>query len=222
VLPYMEQGAIHELYRFDRDWDHPDNAGAGRAIRQSVPNFVCPSAPKGNRHPDRGLLDYAATTERTAPSNVNPFMTPVPPGDSTYIGVLGNNVKRKFVQVLDGTSNTIMLAECAGRNRRFIMGQEYAQGTWTNGPWANPGSRINMGGYDPSVVPLPDLSNLPAVGPCAVNCINDKEIYAFHAGGAMLLMTDGAARFVKQNITLNTAVQMLTRARNETIGEDPY
>jgi prepilin-type N-terminal cleavage/methylation domain-containing protein/prepilin-type processing-associated H-X9-DG protein len=222
VLPYMEQGAVYEQYRFEFDWDAPENAGTGKAIRNTIPNFVCPSAPTGNRHPNRGLLDYPATTERASPGGANPFIVPLPPQDGSFIGVLGKNVKRKITQISDGAANTMVLAECAGRNRRFVMGIEYPQAAWTAGPWGNPGSRINIGGFDPGVAILPDLSNAPAIGPCAINCINDKEIYSFHNGGAMALFGDGSARFLKKGITLTTAVRLMTRATNDVVSEEAY
>jgi prepilin-type processing-associated H-X9-DG protein len=101
-----------------------------------------------------------------------------------------------------------MLAECAGRNRRFIMGKEDPSQTWTAGPWANPNSRISVGGFDPSNPSSP-------VGPCVVNCINDKEIYAFHPGGANILMGDGSVRFLKVGVHIDIVLQLLTRARGE-------
>src|SRR5688500_13084755 len=64
VLPHIEQGNVHKQYRFDLDWDEGANAVAGGPIRASIKTFVCPSAPEGGRHATRGLLDYAATTER--------------------------------------------------------------------------------------------------------------------------------------------------------------
>jgi prepilin-type processing-associated H-X9-DG protein len=139
--------------------------------------------------------------------------------DPTYIGILGHSkvgapAERRMTEITDGTSNTMLLAECAGRNRRFIMGKEDPSQTWTAGPWANPASRISIGGFNPSNPSDP-------YGPCAVNCVNDKEIYSFHTGGANLVMGDGSVRFLKATVTLDVALQLLTRARGEVL-QDPF
>lgn len=222
ILPYIERSDVYRLYRFDLAWDEGANTAEGGAIRVSIPTFLCPSAPQDGRHPNRGLSDYAATTERMGnnpfwSSYIRPF---VQQADPNFIGVLGNTKsatdrgERRIVDITDGTSNTMILAECAGRNRRFIMGREDPTQSWTAGPWANPGSRINISGFDPSWVPG---TTLPTAGPCVVNCINDKEIYSFHSGGANICMADGSIRFLKTTATLDLALSLLTRNRGEVV-----
>lgn len=197
--------------------------------------FVCPSAPSaGDRFLARGVTDYAATTELLRPQ---PFATAAlyaqfwAPFDTQWLGILGTTLqsngvvtpcRRTILAVTDGTSNTLMLAEAAGRNRRYVMGREVTapavpEATWTNGAWASPATRINVGGFNPSwKVGQP----LPTNGPCVVNCINDKEIYAFHTGGANGVMGDGSVRFLKANLTVDVALSMLTRARGEVYAGD--
>jgi prepilin-type N-terminal cleavage/methylation domain-containing protein/prepilin-type processing-associated H-X9-DG protein len=228
ILPFIEQDNLYKIYRFDVNWDAAPNAGAPPnpgAIRVKVPVFLCPSAPQSGRHATRACLDYAATTERNWP---NPYVSAqeapfVQTGDPQFIGVLGHtdesanpvkpDVHRTFASITDGTSNTMILAECAGRNRRFFMGKELtASEDWTGGPWANPDSRLQIGGCDPT---NPDA----AVGPVAVDCINNKEIYSFHPGGAMILMCDGSVRFLKATVKLDVVLQLLTRDRGEVISD---
>jgi prepilin-type N-terminal cleavage/methylation domain-containing protein/prepilin-type processing-associated H-X9-DG protein len=232
ILPFIEQDNLYKIYRFDVNWDAAPNAGGPPnpgAIRVKVPVFLCPSAPQTGRHATRACLDYAATTERNWPTpGGNPFVSAeeaqyVKTGDSQFIGVLGHtdetakppkpDVHRTFASITDGTSNTMMLAECAGRNRRFFMGKELtASEDWTGGPWANPDSRLQIGGCDPNNVDA-------VVGPVAVNCINNKEIYSFHPGGAMILMCDGSVRFLKASVKLDVVLQLLTRDRGEVLGD---
>jgi prepilin-type N-terminal cleavage/methylation domain-containing protein/prepilin-type processing-associated H-X9-DG protein len=221
ALPYIEQGNVFNTYKFNLNWDAGSNTAAGGPIRVTIPTFLCPSSVQDGRHANRGCLDYAATTERNWP---NPFVSSaqapfVSASDPYYIGVLGHDkvtngapdrAKRTLLSVTDGTSNTMVLAECAGRNRRFIMGKEDPTQTWTAGPWANPNSRLQIGGFDPA---NPDSG----VGPCAVNCVNDKEIYAFHPGGANVGLTDGSVRFLRASTSLDVVLQLLTRARGEII-----
>src|SRR4051812_37855955 len=167
ILPFIEQDNVYKQYRFDRNWDHattndatsPPAAQPG-PIKQKVPIFLCPSAPQsGRQNQNRACLDYAATTERNWP---NPYVSAqqaqyVRTGDPQFIGALGHtdesasppkpDVHRTFASITDGTSNTMIVAECAGRNRRFFMGKEVTgpDAAWTNGPWANPNSRLQIG-----------------------------------------------------------------------------
>jgi prepilin-type N-terminal cleavage/methylation domain-containing protein/prepilin-type processing-associated H-X9-DG protein len=221
ILPYIEQDNLFRQYRFDINWDAGSNTAVGGPIRVTVKTFLCPSSVQGGRHPNRGCLDYPATTERNWP---NPYVSAaqapfVSSADPFYIGVLGHTkvtngfvekARRRMTDVTDGTSNTMVIAECAGRNRRFILGREDPSQTWTAGPWANPNSRIQVGGFNPA-------NPSAVVGPCAVNCINDREIYAFHPGGANIGMTDGSIRFLKATTSLDVVLQLLTRARGEVI-----
>jgi len=226
ILPFIEQDNLFKQYRFDWNWDDAatnDAASPPGPIRQKVPVFLCPSAPQTGRNDTRACLDYVAACERLWP---NPYVGAeqtafVQQGDPQFIGVLGHtdlttnppkpDVRRTFASITDGTSNTMILAECAGRNRRFFMGREVS-GAWTAGPWADPDSRLQIGGCDPT-------SQVPALGPVAVNCINDKEIYAFHPGGAMILMADGSVRFLKATVKLDVVLQLLTRDRGEVVGD---
>jgi prepilin-type N-terminal cleavage/methylation domain-containing protein/prepilin-type processing-associated H-X9-DG protein len=232
VLPYIEQENLYRKYRFDRDWDQPANANADGAIRVTVQTFLCPSAPQSGRHANRGVLDYAATANRTWPTGGNPFVSAqqrpfVTAGDPHYLGVLGHTkrvpddsttnivkARRTIPTVSDGTSNTFLLAECAGRNLRYHMGRQVT-GDWNAGPWAHPNSRLNIGGCNPN-----NAEDL--VGPMAVNCVNDKEIYAFHSGGANTVLADGSVRFIKQSTSLDVVLQLLTRNRGEVINSDAY
>jgi prepilin-type N-terminal cleavage/methylation domain-containing protein len=68
ILPYIEQQAVFQNYRFDKTWDDAQtNAAVGGPIRTKIKSFMCPSAPAQNTRPfnsDRGNTDYSATTER--------------------------------------------------------------------------------------------------------------------------------------------------------------
>jgi len=232
ILPYIEQQALFQTYRFDRDWQDTttnDNANTG-PVKKSIKGFLCPSAPAHNTRPaasNRGLIDYGATTEREYP---NPFLnaaqaSAVSQSDPNYIGILGHNVlvstspvavrpaNRRMAMITDGTSNTFLLAECAGRNTYWWMGKRQTT-TITAGPWANPDARLQIGGCVPTDPNYP-INNNNVAGPRAVNCINKKEIYAFHPSGANVLMADGSVHHVPQNLDLNVAYALLTRDRGE-------
>lgn len=238
ILPNIEQDNVAKLYRFDRDWQDPANDGvAPYPVNVNVPNqakipmLLCPSAPAGREGSNhRGVMDYAPPNQIYRDANGrNPYVTYygaggiVPASDPTYLGILGHNVYRKTSDVTDGMSNTIMLAEVAGRNTRYVMGKNvgttnppnYGVGGGWNGAWPNPASDIKVAGFNmdnwrKGTGPL-------TPGPCGVNCINGDEIYAFHPGAANILLGDGSVRALKSQTTLDVVIPLLTRAGKENI-----
>jgi len=52
----------------------------------------------------------------------------------------------------------------------------------------------------------------------AINCINDTEMYSFHAGGINVVMGDGSVRFLNENISIG--VMVVTRAGREVLPGD--
>jgi prepilin-type processing-associated H-X9-DG protein len=142
---------------------------------------------------------------------------------------------------LDGTSNTIALAECAGRpglwrKGKQVLFSEFDPGRATaddtggdipGGAWAEPQNSFFIHGssMDGTIRP----------GPCGVNCANsyaigpggtptsgtrsytDGEIYGFHPGGANVTMGDGSVRFISQGISIRTLARVATAAGGEVV-----
>jgi prepilin-type N-terminal cleavage/methylation domain-containing protein/prepilin-type processing-associated H-X9-DG protein len=244
ILPYIEQQAVYDKYNWTVNWDdattNAANVGTANGpgpVLTRIPTFLCPSAPTVRpTNNNRANLDYPATTERTwLNPGGNQFVTDaatvaaVTRNDPQFIGVLGqddypniaNNpndktfrpCNRRFADVVDGTSNTMMLAECAGKNWWYILGKRQPTND-SGGPWANPNGRINIGGFNPAIP-------TDTIGPCPLNCINDKEIYAFHPGTANVVLVDGSVRSISATVPLYMLLRLLTRARGEVIGDLP-
>jgi prepilin-type N-terminal cleavage/methylation domain-containing protein/prepilin-type processing-associated H-X9-DG protein len=210
VLPYIEQDNLFKQYRQDMRWDDAATNDAG--VNQTlIKVFICPSAPSGRFGTNkRTMIDYSPANQITRP---NPFVSNMPPSDPTFIGILGHNVYRKLPEVLDGTSNTILLAEDGGRNQVWQMGKLVANSGGT-GAWANPGTEIAISGFDPSTKTSP--------GPCGVNCTNNNEIYAFHRGGANVVMGDGSVHILRAGTDVNIVIALSTRAMGEVIPSDAF
>jgi prepilin-type N-terminal cleavage/methylation domain-containing protein/prepilin-type processing-associated H-X9-DG protein len=232
ILPFIEQAAVYERYNFDRAWDDTTTNAVPQTgvICTKIKNFLCPSAPTANIRPannGRANTDYAATTEVNRP---NPWLNShvwgaIERSDPTFIGVMGHNrvvggttlvpARHRFADITDGSSMTFLISECAGRNQPWFNGKLLPPPNRSNGPWANNGSRINMGGCDPK-------DPTAVTGPKAVNCINDKEIYAFHPAGANACMADGSVRFLGVNLDINIAISLLTRERGEMLNTSDF
>ena len=126
--------------------------------------------------------------------------------------------------ITDGTSNTILVEESASRNDLYrkrtkvaISDPEAAaQAMSGSGAWADifKGDTWIDGR-------LYDGSNTGSGGPCAVNCSNARTagLYAWHDGGAHILLCDGSVRFASENIAALTLASLITMQRGEIPGE---
>ena len=210
LFPFIEQNNVAALYNFNTDWDDAstnDNLDGG--VNQTVIRLLlCPSAPAdrvGARN--RGITDYDTISTITRP---NPYVTNMPPADPTWIGVLGLNVHRQIIDITDGTSNTLLVCESAGRNNLYQMGQLMPTGS-TSGAWCNPATTIAVSGFNPATKSGP--------GSCAVNCTNANEIYALHFNGANVAFADGSVRILPAGLNINIVIPLMTRAIGEVIPE---
>jgi prepilin-type processing-associated H-X9-DG protein len=112
-------------------------------------------------------------------------------------------------EITDGTSHTTLLVECAGRPRQWRLGRPGPDQTVAGGPWTGPGNRLIIQGSSPDGLTHP--------GPCAVNCTNDRETYAFHPGGANAAFADGSVHFLRSTLTLRVLARLVTRAGGEVV-----
>ncbi len=238
MLPYIEQDALYRLYRFDLGIvgnDDPKKnsaapANATGANTYAVPGFICPSAPTSTERIgqfNREVRDYSATA--TIPvGNPNITIAPQPVVDTTNIGVLGINLSRKIADVADGTSNTFLLAEDAGKTGHWQMGKFVSLGIG-NGSWSATSTSVKLRGFLPSATALSappyGASSSPwgtQPGPCAVNCENNDEIYSFHQGGANVVCADGSVHYIAATIDINVVAALITRANGEVLPTNPF
>jgi prepilin-type N-terminal cleavage/methylation domain-containing protein/prepilin-type processing-associated H-X9-DG protein len=213
ILPYIEQGNLYNRYKFGVNWDDTavNDANPGGIGQTEIATFLCPAAPSGRRGSrNRAVLDYSAANQITRP---NSYVTNMPASDPTFIGILGKDVSRTLQQIPDGTSETILLAEDAGRDETWQMGRRISTGG-TTGAWANPGTEIVVSGFVPATAVTP--------GPCAVNCTNNNEIYAFHTSGANVLFADGSVHLLRANLDINKVIPFVTRAVGDRVDTSSY
>jgi prepilin-type processing-associated H-X9-DG protein len=245
MFPYMEQEGLSDQYNFDLNFSNNTIGSTGYRnsdlIQKDIPTFLCPSAPMGRKQyltvPNNianiaGVTDYSPTS---AGPPANAFLTitlppaplhPLVSNQNTLRGVLGQNLLRPVNWVTDGTSNTMAFAEDAGRPQTWVLGKQAAPDHPPTpagfraaiGGWSQPTNLINVAGTLPGVAPPTPC--FP--GPIAVNGNNGEDIYAFHPGGANILMTDGAVRFLRNTVSINTVGMLLVPNDGLTVPQTAF
>ncbi|MBI2823686.1 MAG: DUF1559 domain-containing protein [Planctomycetia bacterium] len=121
LMPYFEQGNLHNIYDQSKRWDKQQASVAATPI----PLFVCPSCAKDNPYEDPifsafnasygdifGALDYIFCKGATDAWCKQPERVP-----SSQRGIFDVGLETRFASITDGTSNTIAMGEGAGNER---------------------------------------------------------------------------------------------------------
>jgi prepilin-type N-terminal cleavage/methylation domain-containing protein len=212
ILPYLEQETVIRLARVDLSVADPANLpppyGKNPSGAARIKIYECPAA--GYRVVDYGpyfvsvgfpnlgplILGYTdyAIIKGIGGSFANRCCPAGTPGGAT--GLLGTkSLPRRLIDIKDGTSNTILVVEDAGRQQVYALTSPVSPnlpGTagWTlNAAWADYNTAVTVDGTS-------NDGRIKNGGCCVINCTNNDEIYAFHTGGANTLRGDGSVFFM--------------------------
>ena len=251
LLPYLEQANIVSKAYFDLDRNWYDGRVNGNAYPDGtwVPNmdtaqmhlriFICPATPNPHRIQDK--IDTPRKTgacgDYFVPEGVAPEINAeLPPAEQFPAGASLDGALQPFprkttlLAIRDGTSSTILVGECAGREdvwRGRTMTPAHAYRGDPNcarargGAWAtndNPyriGTRVSWcasGGAG--------LTSPPPT-PMKINNSNEYGYlyYSFHQGGAAFCFADGSVRFISEDVPLWTLAALTTRSGGEVVGD---
>ena len=146
---------------------------------------------------------------------------------SAHKGVFSDQQFLTFDQITDGTSTTILYLEKAGRPQLWAKGaqrslcycaacpaKQYNWKKWkvgiSGGCWAcenNAEEEVNGSTFDGK---KPGSGTQPV---CVFNCTNESQgnfIYSFHPGAGGVVMCDGSAHMLSENISIITLVRLFT------------
>jgi prepilin-type N-terminal cleavage/methylation domain-containing protein/prepilin-type processing-associated H-X9-DG protein len=226
TLPYVEQDAMYRNYRLDLTWKHPFNRPVVSTV---VPIMTCPSVPDTNRVFERVDTTFGTIQAAACDYSVNNAISSglkdggswnltddLGPSASNYWGVM--RVYRdtepnlyKISDVTDGTSNTLIIAEDAGRPQWWTAaGQRQATNPVSGSGWAD---RDNE--YITHGAPA-DGANASG-GPCAVNCTNENEVFSFHTNGSNVLFCDGSVHFLRSDMKMRVMGRLITKSGGEVV-----
>ena len=244
VLPYVEQGNLIEGYDLKQDWWLAPN----RSIAQvALPLLLCPSTPDQNRFEDKPQNTppnkTGACGDYFPPSGVHMDINLSLPNDQQLAnsndllsdgsinpvldGVIAEqyefNQHNRITNITDGTSHSILLGECAGREDVYRGRQLYAL-SYTGSPpirarggaWATTDNPYPIGLRDPWKAAF---GTIP--GKVSINNSNEWGhcFYSLHPSGANFAFADGSVRFLSEDIALWSLAALVTRAGGETVSE---
>ena len=234
LLPYFEQVGIAGMYNFEEAWFDQIDSQNYELIQGQVELFICPSVGLINRQDPYHVIgaaagDYGTISEVDDDTYSDVLGVTVPPV-SAREGLLTKFKANKFRDCLDGLSNTLFVAECAGQPEAWVVGRRMTSEDFANYQddkvanfngqlvlndgtgWADPNCSFKINGAREDGLDKP--------GPKMINAIHASEVYAFHNQGANFNFGDGATAFLSESIDTLTFMQLGTRSGGEIITGD--
>ncbi len=240
LTPYLEQSVIYDKIDLTVPMiGGPDAQPTGEPpyavfnqnapyVRLAVPTFLCPSDPGERVSDDWGPVNYVSC----AGTGLNG-------GDSADAdGTFYLNSETRFRDVTDGTSNTIFFSEStkgtggtapataaeadpATDYRSLGTGDSLSAANCGTAPFKTDRGRRWADGAFPSGL----FNAFLTPNSDEFDCLRHsnpawKAARSRHTGGVNVLLGDGAARFVGENVNIDTWRNLAARADGETIG--PY
>ena len=245
LLPFLEQASMVSEASFNLNenwWRSTTYAGTpilnADTVKKPLPIFLCSSTP--NQYRMQNKIETPPEQNKVGscgdyfvPEGVNIAINaelPVNQQFSTSADLRGMMVaypnKLDLFTVLDGTSNTIMIGECAGREdvwRGRIMTAAVADKTSPNcarargGAWATNDNPYEIG---QRVEWCTGAKTIP--GPMKINNSNEwgHLYYSFHDGGANFCFGDGSVRFLAEGMSLFSLAALTTRSGKELVNTE--
>jgi prepilin-type N-terminal cleavage/methylation domain-containing protein len=234
TLPFVEQSQLYNAYNLAQPFTAPVNT---TLVGTQLNYMVCPSAPPYRLAPYTDALSQAfygkgwtvnlAAGDYAVDDGINDSwltLNNVPHvAGQDVLGLLKGNIARRIADITDGTSNTIMVSEDAGRPNFYLMGKQYGQGAVI--PWyrsgtpidlSNEGSGAGWADFNSEFYTDGDGSNQHT------NFSSNNEVYAFHSGGANHVFADGSVHFVKASTAASVFTALISPNRGEVISADQY
>lgn len=199
-------------------------------LQNPISTFICPSSPGGIDRRVSGSFSFGATfpyanlavTDYATNSSINT-------GSITFFGYPAGTTQARLYSAMrpklegtgvtpllgvasslnatmgnlqDGSSNTIMMCESAGRPNFYVGRGEDTTRKLNDGGW---GHHENDYGLDGAI-----KGTTTAPGNCVINCHNNNETYAFHPGTANHVFSDGSTRSLNEELSATVYAAMIT------------
>jgi hypothetical protein len=190
VLPYLEESATYELY----DQHSLYYAAANRRATSVVISvYLCPTTVRLTRARDGNT---SGDVNRNGQYDPGDYMAM-----TDYGGMFGWASATPFANGVLVYDEPVSLRQVTdGSSHTILVAEDTGRGTTMNGPWAD-GENIFDAGL-------------------AINTLQNNELWSDHPESAQVLLCDGSARFLSEDLDLAVLAALCTRAGNE-VSEAP-
>ena len=205
LLPFEDETSLYNAYNFERAYGGGGGGGGVNltVARSALGQYICPSDPSGSVYGGYGRTNYAASSgscSGVAPSGCNN-------------GVLFNVSSVRISEVLDGTSNTLMVGEINTPGNMTAYAPKWSTGRY------HQSQRV-------SHVPMNSFPGAGcwshAAGPDPWDCLTAYNFGSCHEGGAFFTFADGAVKFLSENMDMTAFKALGTRNGNELIDDTDF
>jgi prepilin-type N-terminal cleavage/methylation domain-containing protein/prepilin-type processing-associated H-X9-DG protein len=230
VLPFVEQRAVSDSLK----WNLPCFAPANQPlVTTPIPVYLCPSAGNPSLTVDVEDLNHntiAALGRSNYVHNVgwNDLWSAPATQDYEQVanGVMYRNSHVAASWVRDGLTSTVFAGERSPNLSDAVWpgvvpgSAHYARPPFGSIGSGGPGTNWDTGGSYVGAHSGPSIFEFPVViHPPNSPLGHTDQMQSHHPGGANILLGDGAARFVSEEIALRTWAALCSRAGKETIND---
>ncbi len=223
ILPFIEQQNLYSQYNLRYPFYDMMNSNNQTVANTPIPTFLCPSAPTRGGPYTAMYMDMMSgmmVSGQAYPSDYSSILG-VDQSLANYLGLttpvlsgaLQPDLKTKILSITDGTSNTMLIKEIAGKAELYWgtrdSGQQLDGMHGGFGGWCDPTSSCSML-YGSSA----DGQTTPGI--CHTNCSNDYGFNSFHPMGANHVFCDGSVRFITASTDIRIICAMVTKQGGET------
>lgn len=235
ILPQLEQTNVYDQLDFETgDFRGDTLSGANQILRGlSMSVYLCPSSAND---PFDNSENTWSNTQRALNHQyvgIQGAARPIPgidpnrgtrdcqQGWSCNNGMLFQNGNTRMRDAIDGTSNTMMIAEQSGlTNGRNLTANYY-------GGWHGSRNNTNVSGgtcndhwqAGTTCVRFVPNADIIQTGATDTKYRNNTVLNSYHPGGIQVLLVDGSVRFISENLDFNTLKQLAVRYDGVPIGE---
>lgn len=254
ILPFVDQGGLWNQYDTTTNWDSPTNLpvtstriaiaqcpGAPNSTRLDPnPAATTPTGWGTNNPPIVAVTDYAGVYGVHPSFSAATGITPTIPYGVTTNNLGADPFPVRLTDITDGSSNTFLVVESAGRPYLFNQGGVQQGLDLTvhgvnGGGWSRPASDIWIIGFADKAGTVPG-------GPYTVNAANgvdtqgvyplttptgsplgtdgSGQIFGFHAGGANIALADASVRLLSSTTSASVVAALATRANGDIVPGD--
>lgn len=208
ILPYIDQAPMYNSMNFNVGYNVGPNLIANA---QKYPAFLCPSNPVQNQmfngtHITHYYAVIGGTNNPPGGTERIQWAIGTTNGTENLKGIFYHSSSVSIAAIVDGTSNTVAIAEAIG----------YEPTTTSLVVTVQDGRGM---GFSASTNTQYGINNFNGTGSPPLPSARWMVPSSFHTGGIHVLLADGSVRFISQNVNATTWQNLGAIADGNMIGE---